>query len=146
MSYQIRCVDHTDPRWYGVLLHLQKLALPDDVVYPPINGWWFIAFDEQGNPVGFAGLVMSYQWNDCAYLCRAGVLAAHRGRGLQKRLIRVRIRKAKQLGLNWLVSDTYENPPSANSLIALKFKIFTPSNPWGATGTTYWRRKLTDAL
>jgi hypothetical protein len=41
-----------------------------------------------------------------------------------------------------LVTDTHDNPASANSLIARGFKLFDPTKPWGATGTLYWRLKL----
>jgi GNAT superfamily N-acetyltransferase len=76
------------------------------------------------------------------YLCRAGVLPAHRGQGLQKRLIRARIQVAKEKGMNWLVTDTNDNPASGNSLIACGFKLFEPTVPWAANGAIYWRMKL----
>jgi GNAT superfamily N-acetyltransferase len=82
------------------------------------------------------------RWIDTGYLCRAGVLSGYRGHGIQKKLIRARIRQAKALGWNWLVTDTYLNPASSNSLIATGFKLFEPSKPWGATQTLYWRKKL----
>jgi predicted acetyltransferase len=70
------------------------------------------------------------------------VLPSHRGFGLQKKFIRVRIRQAKALGLNWLITSTYDNPASANSLISCGFKMFNPTNPWMAKNTSYWRLKL----
>jgi GNAT superfamily N-acetyltransferase len=76
------------------------------------------------------------------YLCRAGVLESHRGRGLQKRLIRVRERKARKLGWTHVVTDTYENPASANSLIKCGFRSYLPRNPWGAKGVAYWIKRL----
>jgi GNAT superfamily N-acetyltransferase len=69
-------------------------------------------------------------------------LPSHRGQGVQKRLIRARIRQARALGWNWLITDTYLNPASANSLIATGFKMYEPSQPWGAKQTLYWRLKL----
>jgi hypothetical protein len=41
-----------------------------------------------------------------------------------------------------LITDTYLNPASSNSLISCGFRLFEPSNPWGARGTLYWRKKL----
>ena len=76
------------------------------------------------------------------YLCRAGVIPAARGHGLQKKMIRVRLQKAKKLGYKWAVTDTYENPPSANSLISAGFKMFTPSDAWAGEGAIHWRRAL----
>jgi hypothetical protein len=62
--------------------------------------------------------------------------------GLQKRLIRVRERMARELGWAWLITDTFQNPPSANSLISCGFKNFAPTKPWGFAGANYWRKKL----
>lgn len=123
------------------LLDLQLTILPADKPAPTHVGWWWIAYDGT-QPIGFAGLYQSRAWRDAGYLCRSGVLPAYRGRGLQKRLIRVREQLARRCGMHWLISDTYENPPSANSLIACGYRTYQPRNPWGADGVTYWRRKL----
>ena len=66
----------------------------------------------------------------------------HQGNGLQKRLIRARVAKARALGYKWVVTDTYDNPASANSLIASNFKLFKPSDPWAGSGSLFWLRKL----
>jgi len=120
---------------------LQKICLPYDQPLDTNFGSWWIA-TENGRDVGFAGLVRSVSWTDCGYLCRAGVVPTHRGQGLQKKFIYVRIRQAKALGWKWLVSDTTDNPASANSLIACGFKMFEPTKPWGFKNTLYWLRKL----
>jgi len=122
------------------LLALQKICLPHDQPYDTNFGSWWIA-TQDGNDIGFAGLVRSVSWNDCGYLCRAGVVPAARGRGLQKQFIRVRVRQAKALGWNWVVTDTRLNPASANSLISCGFKMFEPSKPWGCKDTLYWRKR-----
>jgi GNAT superfamily N-acetyltransferase len=121
---------------------LQKKCLPGDTPSDTTTGWWWIVYDALNLPCAFAGLVPSIRWRDTGYLCRAGVISSHRGQGLQKRLIRARVRQAKALGWNWLITDTYENPASSNSLIACGFKLFEPTKPWGADKTLYWRKKL----
>ena len=123
------------------LSQLQKKCLPYDKAYDVSNGYWWIA-TKDGVDCGFAGLVYSSRWSDCGYLVRCGVLPSHRGFGLQKKFIRVRIRQAKALGLNWLITSTHDNPASANSLISCGFKMFNPTNPWMAKNTSYWRLKL----
>lgn len=120
---------------------LQKKCLPYDKSYDTNHGYWWIA-SQDGVDCGFAGLVYSSRWSDCGYLIRCGVLPDYRGQGLQKKFIRVRIRQAKALGLNWLITSTYDNPASANSLISCGFKMFNPTNPWMAKNTLYWRLKL----
>ena len=120
---------------------LQKKCLPNDKPYDTTSGYWWIA-TKNGVDIGFAGLVHSSRWSDCCNLIRAGVVPDHRGQGLQKKFIRVRIRQAKALKMNWIVTSTYDNPASANSLIACGFKMFNPSVPWMAKHTSYWRLKL----
>lgn len=139
---KIKRVDIRCSKTQSKLSVLQKKCLPFDKPFDTNYGYWWTVTDALDNHCAFAGLVSSVRWSDCGYLCRAGVLPSHRGHGLQKKLIRVRIRQAKALGWNWLITDTYENPASSNSLIACGFKLFEPSNPWGADKTLYWRLKL----
>ena len=122
------------------LSRLQKVCLPYDQPIDTNFGSWWIA-TENGVDIGFAGLVRSVSWSDCGYLCRAGVVPSARGQGLQKKLINVRVRQAKALGWNWVVTDTRLNPASANSLISCGFKMFEPSKPWGCKDTLYWQKK-----
>lgn len=120
---------------------LQKKCLPYDKPYDTNHGHWWIA-TQDGVDCAFAGLVCSPWWSDCGYLIRCGVVPDMRGQGLQKKFIRVRIRQAKALKMNWVITSTYDNPASANSLIACGFKMFNPSKPWMAKHTSYWRLKL----
>lgn len=139
---KIKRVDIRHSQIQNELSVLQKKCLPFDAPYNTNLGYWWITYDAFNLPCAFAGLVCSVRWSNVGYLCRAGVLPSHRGHGLQKKLIRARVRQARALGWNWLITDTYQNPASSNSLIATDFKLFEPSNPWGANGTLYWRLKL----
>ena len=125
MKFTIKKVDLRNESDKTVILFLQKKILPSDAPYKPDHGHWWLAYTEEGKPVAFAGLVRSKRFNDTGYLCRAGVLDDYTGHGLQKRLISVRIRKAKELGWNWIITDTTDNPASSNSLINAGFKIQT---------------------
>ena len=120
---------------------LQKKCLPFDKLYDTNHGYWWIA-TQDGVDCAFAGLVCSPWWTDCGYLIRCGVVPDMRGQGLQKKFIRVRIRQAKTLKMNWVITSTFDNPASANSLIACGFKMFNPTRPWMAKHTSYWRLKL----
>jgi len=147
MKYQIARVDTSLPSVVKLLKSLQKTCLPDCPIYETTkNGYWFIAYSETGEAVGFAGLVPSSRWSDCMYMCRAGVTRPHQGQGLQKRLIRQRLKVAKALGMNWVVTDTNYNTPSANNLIATGFKLFEPSEPWGFKTALYWKYRIKHAL
>ena len=139
---KIKRVDIRCPVIQETLALLQKKCLPGDTPFDTNYGYWWIVYDAHNLPCAFAGLVSSVRWLDTGYLCRAGVLPSHRGQGVQKRLIRARIRQARALGWSWLITDTYQNPASSNSLIATGFKLFEPTKPWGAIQTLYWRLKL----
>lgn len=124
-----------------VLRRLHREALPTDRFPNFRHGWWWIAYRD-GEPVGFAGMTPSARWADAMYFARAGVLPCARGLGLQRRLITARERFARSHGMRWLISDTRENPHSANNLIRAGFLTYLPSKPWGFRTATYWRKKL----
>ena len=146
MKYSIVHADIDLPEIVDLLTLLQKQCLPADKIYPLTRGYWYVVFSETGEAVGFGGVVPSSRWSDTMYLCRAGITRAHQGQGLQKRLIRQRIKVAKALGMNWVITDTNENPASANSLIATGFKMFEPSEPWGFKTTLYWKYRIKRAI
>lgn len=126
--------------WFDIN-KLHAICFPHDEIVNLYSGWWWVAYCES-KLVAFCGMERCEQWCDCGYLCRAGVHPRYQGRGLQKRLIQVRINKAKRLGWNWLITDTTNNPASANNLIAKGFKIYQPSEPYAYDQTIYWRKKI----
>lgn len=138
----IRKVDIRNSSHVSVIKHLQKEILPSDNLYKPDHGHWWVAYTEAEKPIAFGGLVRSMVWTDTGYLCRSGVLDEYTGHGLQKRLIQARIKQAKKLGWNWVITDTTDNPASANSLINSGFKIYTPGNPWSFRNAIYWKYKI----
>ncbi len=143
MKFHIRSVDGRKES--DLLKDMQKTILPWDVVESTTSGWWWIARTEDGFPAGFCGMKRSSKWRDTIYLCRAGVLKEFRGNGLQARFVSVRERKAKELEMNWLVTDTLrDNPASSNTLISCGFKLYIPSSEWCVRGALYWRKRITD--
>lgn len=126
----------------ATLARLQRLVLPADEPADASVGWWWLAFDEADAPIGFAGMVQSSRWLDAAYLCRAGVVPRARGVGLQARLILAREKTARALGMRRAITDTNDNPASANSLIRRGFRMYSPAQPWAAAGACYWRKRL----
>lgn len=141
MRIIIKQVDPRDAQVAQELSRLQKLCLPGDTPLTGETGTWWIAYYGK-NAVAFASIANSCQWELTGYLNRAGVMRLFRGKGLQKRLIRVRVNYAISVGLTHLVSDTRNNPASSNSLISQKFKIYEPLKPWGWDDAIYWIRKL----
>lgn len=139
-------IERIDPKSYlKDLIDLQKHCLPNDEPLKPDSegdGWWWLAFKDD-LPVAFAGLKPSARILKAGYLARSGVHDFHRGLGLQRRLIQVRINFARKLGYEWLFSDTIgDNIYSSNNLINCGFKLFLPQSPWGNPGALYFRKKL----
>ena len=125
----------------SLLKRLHVDTFPADDFPRFTSGWWWVA--RQGEvAVAFCGVQPSAHWGDCVYLVRAGVMPSHRGLGLQKRLIKVRERFARQMGASWSITYTYRNPASSNSLIRCGYRIYEPASPWGPAGSIYWRKPL----
>lgn len=116
-----------------VLSALHTLTFPGDEQ----PGWredglaW-ITYDE-GEPVAF--LYAEQMADDSWYFSRVGVMPAARGRGLQRKLMRLMQRALKG---ERLISTTYRNPASANNFVREQWLTFLPANPWGAPDTIYW--------
>ncbi len=114
-----------------------------DAPFPGGAGFWWLVYDEYYSlPIGYANLRRSHKWADCGFLARAGLLPEARGHGVQKRLIRARIAKARRIGWSYLITNTYRNPASVNSLIACGFKAYIPTYKWAGADAQYWRRKI----
>lgn len=125
------------------LLWLQGEVLPYDEPRAIADDDWWIAYKD-GLPVGFAsmGAISTGGGQTGAYLSRCGVLTKARGRGIQRRLIRARVRYAKKQGLTFIVTDTTDNPASANSLIAEGFNMYHPERRWAMPTSNYWFKIL----
>lgn len=123
------------------LIDIQKHCLPDDKPLDPAFGDWWIAY-AGSEVVGFCCLKPSSRFSDVAYFARAGVHRDYRGRGLQKRLIKVREARARERGFNWMTSDTTLNPASSNNLVACGFKLFLPQKPWGPKKAIYFKKYI----
>lgn len=107
---------------------------------PNKDHWWLALVHDQ--PAGFACLrVMD---SKIAYLALAGVLPKYRGRGIQKRLIKLRENYARALGCKVMITYVaWANWPSANSLIRAGYKIYTPAGkPWGLKYSLYFQKDL----
>lgn len=141
MKYTIREVDGEEEG--DTLKELHEGTFADAATAPDFaQGFWWIAYDENKEPAGFAGMVPAQQRVAGGYLIRAGVLPKHRGHGLQSRLIRVRQAKAKRLGWLSLVTDTNDNPPSANNLIRHGFRMYDPAWAYALPTSLYWEKRI----
>ena len=135
----------TPTRNFGLIRSLNETLFGDEYWIEGLTkSHCWIARTESGEIAGFAVLQV-VDGGRSAFLSRVGVLRAYRGQGLQKRFIRVRERKAKQLGCEYLITYTdRENLASSNSLIACGYKLYTPERVWGLprSESLYWWRKV----
>lgn len=142
MSYRIRAVDGSNPEITFVLHTLHKETFGDTAPLPDTSdGHWWIAY-HGSEPVAFAGLQKARS-ADSGYLVRSGVLPAHRGHGLQVRLLRAREKQARKNGWRFTLTDTTNNIPSSNSLIRAGYRLFEPKYPWAFPNSLYWEKELT---
>jgi ribosomal protein S18 acetylase RimI-like enzyme len=75
---------------------------------------------------------------DTIYLSRCGVLPDARGLGLQRRLIRARLRGRRGPAVTYTAAW---NCASSNNLIACGFRLYTPVRAWAGRDVLYWIRK-----
>jgi len=127
----------------GLIAHMNELTIGVNIHDINVGAWWIVW--DGADYAGFCGINPPVHAGRPAYLVRAGVLPEHRGQGLQKRLIEVRLRYAKKMG--WSEAVTYtlcNNAPSANSLIAKGFKVYIPKVPWASDkdNVIYWKKVL----
>ncbi len=128
-------IRHTTNR--DTVAALDRACFPGDEPYPTTDARWWLALDA-GKPLGFAGAKF-WPPDRCVFLCRAGVIPEARGKGLQRRLIDVRLRWATSVKARGAYTyTTPDNLPSANSLIHCGFKLFEPSYAWAGSDVLYW--------
>lgn len=147
MTYRIKRVDGTDDEIADTLRWMHDACFGNGAPQvDPDDDWWWITY-LGSEPCAFAGLSQTISHKDMGYLKRSGVLREHRGHRLQLRLIRAREAYARRLGFISLVTDTTNNPASANTLIRAGYKLYTPQDPWAfecnmGRHSLYWEKKL----
>lgn len=97
--------------------------------------------------VAYGGHRLPPDFPGTAFLSRSGVLPECRGVGLQKALLRARIRYLKRHHPEVSHALTYTmvtNAASSNSLIACGFKLWRPETGdwWVGPEVNYWRKAL----
>jgi GNAT superfamily N-acetyltransferase len=140
--HRIRIVDASDGDIADTLVDLHRLTYFNAAPLPQFKlGAWWLAY-HGAEPVAFAGIVPSTHIRNGGYFSRVGVLQRHRGRDLQCRLMRVMEARARRIGWDSIVSDTTDNPVSANNFIRAGYRLFEPHVPWAWPHTLYWRKRL----
>ncbi|MBR0846627.1 GNAT family N-acetyltransferase [Bradyrhizobium diazoefficiens] len=140
--YRIRIVDADDSGVSRILADLHRLTFFDAATMPKFElGAWWLAYHD-GEAVAFAGVVPSRHARSSGYFSRVGVLRRHRGQGLQLKLMRAIEARGRREGWHSIVSDTTDNPVSANNFIKAGYRLFQPNVPWAWPNSLYWRKSL----
>lgn len=140
--YKIHMVDADDDDVADTLADLHRLTFLDAANLPQFGvGVWWLAYCGD-DAVAFAGVVPSTHVRNGGYLSRVGVLPRHWGRGLQRRLTRAIEARARRIGWDSIVSDTTDNPVSANNFIQAGYRLYEPEVPWAWSNSLYWRKRL----
>jgi GNAT superfamily N-acetyltransferase len=98
--------------------------------------WWVIT---SGNVI-IAYCGCAFTEGLCIFV-RAWVHKDYRGQGLQKKMIRLRIKSAYDCHIA-ITYTTTDNCPSANSLISQGFKLYTPEYAYGGREMLYFQKEL----
>jgi N-acetylglutamate synthase-like GNAT family acetyltransferase len=120
---------------------MDRICFPDDIADVSSYTKWWVA-EDNGKLVAYSGLKLVGN-EDVGYFCRVGVLPSYRGRGLQRRMMRAKIRYARKLKLKRIVS--YTTPlatVSGNNLIECGFRLYRPDWLWGDTDWLYFKFDL----
>ncbi len=124
----------------GEVARMDANCFPHDDPTELDEGYWWTARKDT-EPAAYAG--MKLQGWGMVYLCRAGVMPAHRGKGLQRDLLRARCSHARRLGMTSAITDTTAcNVHSANNLIRSGFTLYLPQWKWSGAAALYWWKKL----
>lgn len=107
-------------------------------------GYWWLLKTDGGVLCGFCGLVPKDPFVGVGYCKRAYISPDHRGRGLQLKMLEVRIEKAREIGWHQLVTET-TSPYAARNFTLAGFESCEPEQPWGEPGSMYFSKLLTKA-
>jgi predicted acetyltransferase len=126
------------------VLALDEICFPHDHRVILDKATWWIVW-KKNEAIGYAGLRLCE--NQCnkgmAFLNRVGIMPKHRGKGLQKRLIRARESYARVIGVKEVVTYCVPwNCASVNSLVSCGYKLYRPATKWGGAGAIYLRKRL----
>ena len=123
---QLRELDYTNPNFKGCGDEFQ------------FNREWWVILD-QGEIVAYCGSI--YSKGICIFN-RAWVKKSHRGQGIQRRMIKTRLKAASTFCHIAITYTTLDNFPSANNLISCGFRLYLPEYSYGGSDKLYFQKLL----
>lgn len=146
MTYRAYLVPAQEAKYAAIVADLHARLFPTLIFpYPHYGDWWVVW---KGNdPVAFAHMEPTTYYPNTGYFGRVAVLPAHRGHGLQSRLMRLAERQARNHCWEAIVSDTTRNPHSAANFVRCGWSQFEPEEghrrEWAVNQfTRFWRKGL----
>lgn len=104
------------------------------------NREWWVIIDKK-EIIAYCGhsFIQFSTLNHYIYFNRAWVRKDYRGKGIQKRLIKIRMKSAKKITHVILTYTMIDNYASINSLISCGFKIYEPEYKYISGNVLYFR-------
>jgi len=99
--------------------------------------WWVVV--DARKIIAYCGCL--YSEGICIFI-RAWVNARYRGKGIQSRMIKVRLKTAKQYCYTAITYTTHNNVHSANNLFKNGFKMYIPQQKYVGKEMIYFRKDL----
>lgn len=99
------------------------------------NREWWVLVNTRGEIVAYCGAIFAQR---ICIFNRAWVHKSRRGMGVQKRMIRLRLRRARQFCRTAITYTTKDNYASINNLIRCGFKMYCPEYQYGGKEMLYF--------
>ena len=132
-------------RIYNDDLYTRLKELDQHTVFPGCNDefqknrdWW-VQLNEEQKIIAYCGCL--YNQGICIFI-RAWVDRSARGKGLQKKMIKARIKSAKQTCKTVITYTTADNIHSINNLIKTGFILYEPVYKYSGPNVLYWTQKI----
>ncbi len=139
MKFKIRWTHRID-----TVYQLHDIIFPGDELPELENAIHWVVYDENDTPVGFTILRELSGLNKGSYfLSRAGIIKRCRGKGIHRRLVKVRENYVKNDGGGTLVTYVaYSNPSSYCSLIRSGYLVYEPDCKYVGSGFMYLKKSI----
>lgn len=124
-----------------VIRGLHSLIFPSDE-FPTIDNLHaWVVYDSDEDPVGFCTVNLGS--SNIAFMSRAGLMNKATGKGLHKRMVRIREKYAKSKGYDIFISYVkHDNIISAINLEKCGYRLYLPEWRYGGDTVLYFMKQI----